>query len=48
MSTNPTDDEGGAEADALDELDAEAVEDLDADEDADDVRGGITARTCVM
>jgi hypothetical protein len=28
--------------DRLDELDAETVEDLDADEDAEDVRGGTT------
>ena len=30
----------------LEELDAEAVEDLDVDEGAEDVRGGTTWRTC--
>lgn len=30
----------------LDTLDADAVEDLDVDEGAEDVRGGTTWRTC--
>ena len=46
MSDHPTDDDPAG--DALDELDTETVEDLDTDEDADDVRGGVTAVTCVM
>ncbi len=39
MSTDPRPD-GPEPTDALDQLDAETVEDLDADEDATDVHGG--------
>ena len=34
--------------DQLDELDAEVVEDLDVDEEADDVEGGISIITCSL
>ena len=49
MTDHPTDDDRTTDVpqEELDELDTETVEDLDADEDADDVRGGITFR-CVQ
>jgi hypothetical protein len=43
--TNPGDDQGD---EPLDDIDAEAVEDLDVDEDAEAVKGGpwVTDPTC--
>jgi hypothetical protein len=40
-----SDHEHNSEDDALDDLDAEVVEDLDVDEDAKDIEGGTLANT---